>query len=113
MGRDEIEWPAGCGVSAVSALLNYDSAESGMLWATRGHSKGAEKQLKWNLSVCKVHDVFYGVMGFEKILDWLWWKDELKQVAGNVIHPAAIQEVHSSKVTKELHLVKYCAVCDQ
>lgn len=38
---------------------------------------GAEKQPKWNLSVCKAHDVFYEVMGFEKILDRLWWKDEL------------------------------------
>lgn len=45
----------------------------------RVRGDGAGGQLKWNLSVCKVHDASYGVMGFEKILDWLWWRDELQQ----------------------------------
>lgn len=46
-------------------------------WFFPAWGDGAEKQPKWNLSVCKAHDVFYEVMGFEKILDRLWWKDEL------------------------------------
>lgn len=29
--------------------------------------------------VCKVQDVFYEVMRLEKILDWMWWTDELQQ----------------------------------
>lgn len=87
----------GCGMSAVSALLNYDLAGSGMLWATRGlrwdivdvDLVREKKQLKWNLSVCKVHDVLYEVMGFEEILNRLWWKDDFRQILGGVIYPAA------------------------
>lgn len=77
-----------------------------------GWVNGAEKWLKWNLSVCKVHDVFYEVMRSEKILDRLWWKDKPQQILRNVIFATGEKKtVSGAKIRNKIILQEVAFFC--